>query len=99
VVLKIADINVPGRNSIVTAAIVIMDAESRCVCSATLAVDAAICVLVCASRWLTRWNSYESSEIKLQTRIAKRGSGTYKVDTNVSSVSIHNSPARIVIAL
>ena len=35
VVLSTAETNVPGRKSIVIAAIVIIDAESRCVCSAT----------------------------------------------------------------
>lgn len=38
----IVQTNVPGRNSIVTAAIVIIEAESRCVCSAIIAVSAAV---------------------------------------------------------
>lgn len=46
VVLRIAETNVPGRKNIVTAAIVIMEEESRCVCSATLAVDEAIDIFV-----------------------------------------------------
>jgi hypothetical protein len=35
VVLRIAETNVPGRKNMVIAAMVIIDAESRCVCSAT----------------------------------------------------------------
>jgi hypothetical protein len=35
-VLRIPEMNVPGKNNIVIAAIVIIDAESRWVCSATL---------------------------------------------------------------
>ena len=58
VVLKIADTNVPGKNNMVTAAMVIMEVESRCVCLASLAVLAAICVLVRDSAWLTRWKSW-----------------------------------------
>lgn len=38
----IVQTNVPGRNSIVTAAIVIIEAESRCVCSAIFAVSTAV---------------------------------------------------------
>jgi hypothetical protein len=42
--------NVPGKNNIVIAAIVIIDEESRCVCRATSAVEVAIWVLVRDSR-------------------------------------------------
>jgi hypothetical protein len=41
-VLRIADTNVPGKKNMVTAAMVIIDEESRCVCSATFAVEEAI---------------------------------------------------------
>jgi hypothetical protein len=36
---------------------VIIEAESRCVRLATSAVDDAICLLICASRWFARWKS------------------------------------------
>lgn len=41
-VLTIVQMNVPGRKTIVTAASVIMEAESRCVCSAIFAVSSAV---------------------------------------------------------
>lgn len=52
VLLMIDEMKVPGRNSNVSAAIVIMEAESRCVCSATRCVCfATLAVSSCVS-WL-----------------------------------------------
>lgn len=46
VVLNIAEMNVPGRKSMVIAAMVIIEAESRWVCFATSAVEVAIFLLI-----------------------------------------------------
>lgn len=46
-----------GRKTMVTAAIVIMDAESRCVCSATLAVEVTISVEAWDSFWAVKLKS------------------------------------------
>jgi len=64
----------------------------------TLAVEDAISVLVRASRWFARWNSYYASASFQQKAWAERVV-TYKVYANVRALMVLSSPSHTSITL